>query len=351
MEMMILRQIRLDLGEKLLEPTRITKGRKNKRLDDDNYLSSITPWSLDKIKIFNSKGLRRLPEKTQVHSLPFNPHIRTRLVHTFEVVASSISAAHMLGLNIDLCEAIAWGHDIGHTPYGHAGEEVLEINHAINSAVVLQEIERKGIGLNLTREVVDGIISHSRNKNAIDIDKRKSNEINLIVYVDKIAYTFSDFNDFQRLGWLKDKDIPEVIFKLGNGPNAQRKRMETCIEALISESTERNTISFSKSEVARQFKEIRDWMYQEMYLPIDWSYQKESLRIIVEYFNNEGSEFCGNLHPNLVVSLLTDREANWLSEILREKNPTKEEINKLSLVEIIPSLNGKEIDHTKYDLW
>ena len=349
--MIILRQIRLDIGEELLEPTKVTKGRKNQRHDDDSYLSSITPWSLDKIKILNSKGLRRLAEKTQVHSLPFNPHIRTRLVHTFEVVANSISVAHTLRLNTNLCEAIALAHDMGHTPFGHAGEEVLKINHAINGAVIPQEIERRGNGLNLTREVVDGIISHSRNKNAIDIDKRKSNEINLIVYVDKIAYTFSDFNDFQRLGWLEDKDIPEAIFKLGNGINAQRKRTETCIEALIKESLEEKRISFSQSKVAYEFKEIRDWMYQEMYLPIDWSYQKESLQTIVEYFEGEGNEFCENLHPNFVVSLMTDREANWFSDILRERKPIKEEINELSLMEIIPSLNGKEIDHTKYDLW
>ena len=346
-----MRQIGLDIGERLLEPTRITTGRKYDHDDDDRYLFSVNPFLIDRGKILQSKGLRRLAEKTQVHSLPFNPHIRTRLIHTFEVVANSISVANMLGLNSDLCEAIAWGHDIGHTPYGHSGEKVLKINHAINSAVILQEVERKGNGLNLTREVIDGIISHSRNKNAIAIDKRKSNEINLIVYIDKIAYTFSDINDFLRLGMFEDKEIPEAIFNLGNGVNAQRKRTEACIEALIEESLEEERISFSQSEIAQEFKKIRDWMFKEMYLPIDWSYQKENLDIIVEYFNGEGKKFCGELHSNFVVSLMTDREANCLSEILRERMPTKEEINKLSLMEIIPSLNGKKIDHTKYDLW
>ncbi len=345
-----MKQIKLNTKRKLLEPTKNTKGRK-KRQDDDNYLLSIDPYSLDKIKILQSKGLRRLAEKTQVHSLPFNPHVRTRLVHTFEVVANSISIANILGLNVELCEAIALGHDIGHTPYGHSGEELLEINHAINSAVILQEVERKGDGLNLTKEVVDGIISHSRNKNDLVIDKRKSNEINLIIYVDKIAYTFSDFNDFQRLKMFENKEIPETIFRLGDGINAQRKRIETCVKALVKESLEEERISFSQSKVAQEFKEIRDWMFKEMYIHIDWEKEKENLEIIIEYFKGEGNEFCENLHSNFVVSMMTDREANYLSEILRERKPTKEEINKLSLMEIIPLLNGKKIDHTKYDLW
>jgi len=347
-----LRQLRLDIGKNKLTATTVTKGRKfSAKEDDDGYAFSVNQWKMDISKILQSKGIRRLQDKTQVHSLPSNPHIRNRLIHTFDVVANSIPIASELGLDVDLCEAIAWGHDIGHTPYGHAGEEVLGLNHAINSAIILQEVERKGFGLNLTREVVDGIISHSRNKNALVIDERKSNEINLIVYIDKIAYTFSDFNDFQRLGMFKNKEAPEAIFELGNGINAQRKRTEACIEALISESIEKDTVSFSESKIAQEFKEIRDWMFKEMYHPLDWEKEKENLKTVIEYFNGDGLEFCDNLHPNFVVSLMTDKEANWLSKILRNKNPTMEEINRLSLMEIIPPLNGKEIDHTKYDLW
>lgn len=349
--MIILRQIRLDIGKNSLKSVNTTEGRKYGRKDDDNCIFSITPYSLDKIKILQSKGLRRLAEKTQVHSLPFNPHIRTRLIHTFEVVANSISTANILGLNSDLCEAIAWGHDIGHGPYGHIFEEVTGINHAVNSAIVSQELERKGKGLNLTREVVDGILTHSRNKNALVIDERKSNEINLIVYVDKIAYTFSDFNDFQRLGMFADKKIPESILRLGNGVNAQRKRTSVCLEALIEESLTEGKISFALCKIAQKFKEIRNWMFEEMYLPIDWEEKKENLRTIIRYFEGEGNKFCENLQPNFVVSLMTDKEADWFSEILKRREPTIEEINKLSLMEIIPSLNGKKIDHTKYDLW
>jgi dGTPase len=346
------RQTRLDIKENKLIATTVTKGRRfSVRNDDDGYSFSVNPYRLDIAKILQGKSIRRLADKTQVHSLPSNPHIRTRLIHTFEVVANSTLVADELGLNVNLCEAIAWGHDVGHTPYGHTGEEVLGINHAVNGAVILQEVERKGAGLNLTREVIDGIISHSRNKKDLFIDKRKSNEISLIVYIDKISYTFSDFNDFQRLGMFRDKEIPEAIFRLGNGINAQRKRTEACIEALVSESIEKGIISFSESEIAREFKETRDWMFKEMYHPLDWENEKENLKTVIEYFEGDGLEFCDNLHPNFVVSLMTDKEANWLSEILRNRNPTMEEINRLSLMEIIPPLNGKTIDHTKYDLW
>ncbi len=345
------RQTRLDAAGRELRPLEISKGRKFRiREDDDDCLFSLDPWLLDETKILQSKALRRLPEKTQVHSLPFNPHIRTRLTHTLEVTAISVEIAGMLGLNVNLCRAAALGHDVGHVLYGHAGEEVLKINHAINSAVILQKVERKGEGLNLTWEVVNAIMSHSRNKKELYINKRQSNETSLLVLADKIAYLFSDFNDFQRLGMFKGKEIPEEFLEFGEGPNAQRKRVATCLEALIEESLDKGRISFSESEIAKKFRKIRDWMYKEMYLKKEWEGSKMGgLRAIVEYFEN--SDFCGNLDSNFVVGLMTDREADWLAKILEERKPTQEEVNRLSLMEIIPSLSGKEIDHTRYDLW
>ncbi len=345
------RQTRLNATGRELKPLEISRGRKLRiRKDDDDCLFSLDPWLLDETKILQSKALRRLPEKTQVHSLPFNPHIRTRLTHTLEVTAISVEIAGMLGLNVNLCRAAALGHDVGHVPYGHAGEEVLKINHAINSAVILQKVERKGEGLNLTWEVVNAIMSHSRNKKELYINKRQSNETSLLVLADKIAYLFSDFNDFQRLGMFKGKEIPEEFLEFGEGPNAQRKRVATCLEALIEESLDKGRISFSESEIAKKFRKIRDWMYKEMYLKKEWEDSKMGgLRTIVEYFEN--SDFCGNLDSNFVVGLMTDREADWLAKILEERKPIQEEVDQLSLMEIIPSLNGKEIDHTKYELW
>lgn len=347
------RQTRLD--ERILKPLRISKGRKFRRDDDDRYLFGLDPWLLDETKILQSKALRRLPEKTQVHSLPFNPHIRNRMIHTLEVTAISVETASILGLNVNFCRAAALGHDVGHVPYGHAGEEVLEINHALNGVVILQEVERKGAGLNLTWEVVNAIMSHSRSrfkdKKELSIDKRQPNEASLLVLADKIAYLFSDFNDFQRLGMLKNKEVPEEFFEFGAGPNAQRKRVASCLEALIEESLDKGRISFSESEIAKKFRGIRDWMYEEMYFKKEWENSKmEDLKMIVEYFR-ENDDLCGNLDPNFVVSLMTDREADYLAEILRDRKPSQGEISRLSLMEIIPSLNGKEIDHTKYDFW
>jgi len=345
-----LKQTRLDTIGRKLKPLEISKGRLRRRGDDDRYLFGLDPWLLDEAKIFQSKALRRLSEKTQVHSLPFNPHIRTRMTHTFEVVAISVEIAYILGLNVNLCQAAALGHDVGHVPYGHAGEKVLKINHAINGAVILQEVERKGEGLNLTWEVVNAIMSHSRNKKELYINEKQSNETSLLVLADKIAYLFSDFNDFLRLGMLKGKEIPEEFLEFGEDPNAQRKRVATCLEALIEESLNKGRISFSESEISKKFRKIRDWMYKEMYLKKEWEDSKMGgLRTIVEYFEN--SDLCGNLDSNFVVGLITDREANWLAKILEERKPTQEEVNQLSLMEIIPSLNGKEIDYTTYDLW
>ncbi len=343
------------LGERILSPLKVSKGRRFRKDNEDSYLFGLDPWLLDEANILQSKALRRLPEKTQVHSLPLNPHIRNRMIHTLEVAAISVEAASMLGLNVNFCRAAALGHDVGHVPYGHAGEEVLKIDHALNGVVILQEVERKGRGLNLTWEVINAIMSHSRShfkdKRELSIDKKQPNEASLLVLSDKIAYLFSDFNDFQRLGMLKNKEIPEEFFELGGGPNAQRRRVASCLEALIEESLNKERISFSESEVAKKFRKIRDWMYEEMYFKKEWEDSKmEGLRIVVEYFR-ENDNLCGNLDPNFVVGLMTDREADWLAEILKDRKPTQEEINRLSLMEIVPSLNGKEIDHTKYALW
>lgn len=351
------RQTRLDMiGRKLesLKPRKGGKDRKFKR-ERDNYLLGLDFYVYDEVSILQSKALRRLSEKTQVHSLPFNPHVRTRMTHTLEVAAISVEIAYILELNVNFCRAAALGHDVGHVPYGHAGAKVLEIDHALNSAVILQEVERKGAGLNLTREVVSAIVSHSRShlkeKRELFIDKKQPNEASLLVLADKIAYLFSDFDDFQRMGMLKGKEVPKEFLELGEGTNAQRKRVASCIEALIEESLDKGRISFSKSEVAKKFRGIRDWMYEEMYLKKEWENSKmEGLRMIVEYFR-ENDDLCGNLCPSFVVSLMTDKEANWLAEILKDRKPSQEEINRLSLMEIIPSLDGKEIDHTRYDLW
>lgn len=354
--MIELRQFRFDTLGKKLQAVKGTTGRKlGFTHKSDPSFFYVNPFLFDENSILESKAFRRLPDKTQVHSLPFNPHVRNRMTHSFEVASTATTIASVLGLNVNLCRAAAFGHDAGHTPYGHAGERILQISHALNGVVILQETERKGDGLNLTRETVEAILYHSSSKKGLwenQANREISNEAKVVKISDKISFIFSDFNDFsvRRPEFLEGKEIPPEFFELGSGKNAQRERVATCIGALVEESLEKETVLFSDSEVARKFVEITKWMYKELYLPIDWSREKENLEMIVEYFS-DNNDLCGNLHSNFVGSLTTDREANFLSEILWRREPTEEEINKLSLMEIIPSLNGKEIDHTKYDLW
>lgn len=345
-------------GERLT-PLQLKGGRRHQRRDDDALFWSLNPATIDELKILQSKGLRRLQEKTQVHCKlrEFNLHIRNRLTHTLEVAAVSVEIAGLLGLNVDFCRAIALAHDIGHPPYGHLGEKVLRINHAFNGAIVLQEVERKGAGLNLCKETVAAIMYHSRDNIPLSLDKNLPSEMNVLILADKIAYTFSDINDFQRVGMLDEKDLPREVFKLGKGPNAQRMRIASCIRALVEESLEKGTVSFQESKEAEIFKKIRDLMYKIMYNPLDFSEErmmmKANLGEVLEYLEFGGK--CGNLNPRFATSLMTDKEVNKSANLLRKESATREEMNELfnslSISEIIRSLKGKEINHRKNPLW
>lgn len=346
-------------GEKLI-PLCLNAERKHRKKDDDDIpFWSLNPAIIDESKILQSKGLRRLQEKTQVHCKlrELNQHIRNRLTHTHEVTAVSVEIAGLLGLNVDFCRAIALAHDIGHPPYGHLGEKVLGIKHAFNGAIVLQEVERKGAGLNLCKETVKAIMYHSKDNLPLSLDKNLPNEINVLILADKIAYTFSDINDFKRVGMLEERNLPEEVLKLGKGPNAQRMRIASCVRALVEESLEKGKVSFQESREAKIFKEIRDWMYRNMYNPLDSSNErllmKDNLAEVLMYLQFSGK--CGNLEPRFVASLMTDKETNVLANLLRKEGATKEEMNELfnslSISEIIRSLKGKEIDHTKNPLW
>ena len=166
-------------------------------------LASSNPFITDQIRLYESKGLRRLQGKAQVFTNPENSHIRNREKHTNEVLSISMLISELLGLNNELCRAIALGHDIGHPPYGHLGEEMLtelggmEFNHAVFGVVLCQYFERYGNGLNLTRETLEGILRHSTGNEKFGY--RDIDEYTVVRCSDKIAYIFSDLNDVERL--------------------------------------------------------------------------------------------------------------------------------------------------------
>lgn len=355
------RQSNLETYIPKLTPLTITMGRVNNKDTDNPFGMNL--WRKNFGDILTSMALQRLNSKMQVQSINngfdglniTSPHISNRRTHTDLVVRISATIAAILGLNDDLCMAIALGHDVGHTPYGHNGERVLDIKHPNNSGVMLQLVERNGKGLNLTWEVLSGIINHSRNNEELYLEKNQPNEVSVVVVADKLAYLFLDIKELANcdLDWINANEIPEEISELGE---TRRQRTISCRDALIKESLEEGRVSFSKSREARIFRILRDWMNKNYYKVLDFKeerlYQAENLEIVLEFL--ESGDLCKNLDPKFVASMFIDNEVNWLSNVLRNGKPTEEnskQIYQLSALEVVRSLNGKEINHKASPLW
>lgn len=323
---------------------RDTKGRRD--LECSKYLIDKLPlFSRDFEAISASKSLRRLAGKTQVLKAPKDPHVRTRRIHTDEVrqVAKVISLN--LGLNTSLCEAIALGHDIGHTPYGHLGEEVIsglsgkEFRHNVFSVVVAQEIERSGRGLNLSYETLEGILLHSRGKGEMTTSNNLS-EYDVVMYADKIAYTFADINDAIRYGLLDEGKLSTGIRELGK---SQRERVDKCTRSLVAESRECDEVSFSKGRISQIFNEIKNFMYSEVYLKIDNTIHMKVLETTYNALRNE----CPEIDPAIGLALLTDWELNVVGQLmLNAEVPKRRDFETFGLFEIIPYIEGKDINYT-----
>ena len=332
---------------------KITAQNQDELYDDDIPLfNCMNPFKVDLIKLVNSKDYRRLSYKTQVFPVPSNPHIRTRIQHTIEVMALAVSAAKILGLNSDLCQAIAFGHDIGHAPFGHFGENFITKNsgklfrHNINGVVVAQEIERKGGGLNLSFETLLGILLHSRtNDKDLTFTPDVAEEYNLIMLADKIAFVFSDYNDAKRFGLIKEPNDSKVkIFGL-----RQRARVICCLEALAQESAEKGHLSFFDSEIAQSFTAFRNWLYDNVYAKIDFSLQERMLDQVINYLSAE--KFFADCDPFLVLSLLTDIEVFQFADLCKSgRQPNLAEISNFGIMEITPFLRGKNIDFAQANL-
>lgn len=195
-----------------------------------------TEFQRDRDRITHCKSFRRLMNKTQVFLSPEGDHYRTRLTHTLEVCQIARTISRALELNEDLTEAIALGHDLGHTPFGHAGEEELNIicphgyRHSVQSVRVVETLENGGCGLNLTWEVRNGILCHSSGEAAATLEGR------VVRYADKIAYMNHDIDDAIRAGVLKADDLPaDIRLKLGR---TKSERITVLIDSLVENSGE-----------------------------------------------------------------------------------------------------------------
>ncbi len=189
-----------------------------------------TCYQRDRDRIIHSKAFRRLKHKTQVFLSPESDHYRTRLTHTLEVSQIARTIARALRLNEDLTEAIALGHDLGHTPFGHAGERALReitdlgFTHYEQSVRVCEKIEKNGKGLNLTYEVIDGILHHTTGEQAHTLEGK------IVRMADRIAYINHDINDAVRANVITENDIPsEITNVLGNNKSARINKLVTSI--------------------------------------------------------------------------------------------------------------------------
>jgi len=233
-----------------------------------------TSFQHDRDRILHCKSFRRLKHKTQVFLSPEGDHYRTRLTHTLEVSQIARTVARALALNEDLTEAISLGHDLGHTPFGHAGELVLNelspsgFRHVVQSLRVVDVLEKEGEGLNLTFEVRDGILKHSKGQGPILSDDpaimAATLEGRIVRLADIIAYVSHDLDDALRAGLLKNSQIPASIVAVLGDSHACRIR--TMVTDMIENSLAIEGCTIRLSEpVAEAVVSLRAWLFEHVY--------------------------------------------------------------------------------------
>lgn len=235
-----------------------TKGREH----GSHYDSIRTEFQRDRDKIIHCQSFRRLMNKTQVFLAPAGDHYRTRLTHTLEVSQIGRTIARSLSLNEDLVEAASLGHDLGHTPFGHAGESMMQkcfsadFTHSRQSLRVVEKLERGGKGLNLTYEVRDAIVNHSGS------DRASTLEGLIIRYADRIAYINHDIDDACRAGILSPDDIPkELCDVLGH---THSERINTMVRSVVVASEGKNDIAM-EPHVQEATDNLRAFLFENVY--------------------------------------------------------------------------------------
>lgn len=265
-----------------------------------------TCFQVDRDRILHSKTFRRLKHKTQVFLSPEGDHYRTRLTHTLEVAQIARTVARALRLNEDLTEAVALGHDLGHTPFGHAGERVLNellndgFHHVRQSLRVVDLLENDGAGLNLSWEVRDGILCHSKGRGALlgrgSHDLAATLEGQIVRLADVVAYVSHDLDDAIRAGLIADEAIPaDLQEQLGCRHSA---RINTMVIDMIAASCDAGLDGIVLSEpVAQAITALRDWLFQNVYqspsVTDDFHKASHVLRELFHYFMAHPAELAG----------------------------------------------------------
>lgn len=259
-------------------------------------------YQRDRDRILHCKAFRRLKLKTQVFLAPKGDHYRTRLIHTLEVSQNARTIARALRLNEDLTEAIALGHDLGHTPFGHAGERALDrvfcdgFKHCEQSVRVVEFLEKRGRGLNLTKEVRDGILNHKTSGKPMTL------EGSIVRLSDKIAYINADIDDAVRANIITEEMIPvELRNTLGN---SVKQRLNILIHDIVINSKDKNEICMSK-DVEEALFEMRSFMFTNVYTnPLAKSEESKAEKLVedlFEYYNDNVNEL-----PNDYLQLMNE---------------------------------------------
>jgi dGTPase len=256
-----------ELEEQLLSPL-AARSYPALRLHPEEDCALRTPFQRDRDRIVHSKSFRRLTHKTQVFVAPRGDHYRTRLTHTLEVTTISRTVARALRLNEDLAEAIGLGHDLGHPPFGHIGEEVLDnclkerfgrdFRHYEHSLRIVERLERGGAGLNLTDQVREGIAGHSSRA-----PKPQTLEGRIVRLIDRVAYINHDIDDALRAGLLREQELPrEPLAVLGDTGSS---RIDALVHDLVEHSARAGDI-VQGPQAGPAMSELRDFMFERVYL-------------------------------------------------------------------------------------
>jgi dGTPase len=271
-----------------------------------------TPFQRDRDRIVHSKAFRRLKHKTQVFISPEGDHYRTRLTHTLEAAGIARTCARALALNEDLTEAIVLGHDLGHPPFGHIGEEVLDqclrerygvsFRHNHHSLRVVERIERDGAGLNLTEPVRDGILRHTGQELPATLEAR------IVRVVDRIAYINHDIDDALRAGVLAPEDLPVAEINALGATGSER--IDTLVRDLVERSSEAGDI-VQGEDAGAAMDRLRTFMFERVYLSPDSRREagriERMLRALFAYYADHPP-------PSMVAdSSEADRVVDWLA--------------------------------------
>ncbi len=283
-----------------------SKGRKIK----EEECPLRTCFQRDRDRIVHSKAFRRLKHKTQVFLSPFDDHFRTRLTHTLEVSQIARTIARALNFNEDLTEAIALGHDLGHTPFGHCGEGVLNeivkggFHHNIQSVRVVEILEK----LNLCEETIDGILTHTWGYTP------NTPEAQIVQLADKIAYINHDIEDSIRAGIISESDLPQDCIDYFS--SIQSQRLNKMITEIINNSIGKPTVSMSE-EAWNYTTRLRKWMFENVYMDspakLEESKARNVIRELFYFYSDKLKNICDESRIERIVtdyiSGMTDRYA------------------------------------------